>query len=154
MNTYVPPRQDHSPISRVTARLRDAEAWLDARGKGAWIALLVVSMIAAWPLGLALLAYMIWSRRMFRTCSSRRERNTQGFAGFRAARTVFTPSGNSAFDAYKADTIARLEREQEEFGDFLRRLREARDKAEFDTYMAERGDETTPAAVEGEAGRA
>jgi hypothetical protein len=42
-----------------------AEAWLDARGKGAWIAAMVLGFILFWPIGLALLAYMIWSKRMF-----------------------------------------------------------------------------------------
>jgi hypothetical protein len=49
-----------------------------------------------------------------------------------------TTTGNSAFDAYKADTLTRLEREQHEFESFLERLREAKDKAEFDQFMDER----------------
>jgi hypothetical protein len=48
------------------------------------------------------------------------------------------PSGNSAFDAYKADTLRRLEQEQEQFESFLERLREAKDKAEFDQFMDDR----------------
>ncbi|MFN4194184.1 MAG: DUF2852 domain-containing protein, partial [Tabrizicola sp.] len=38
----------------------------------------------------------------------------------------------------KADTLDRLEREQEAFEAFLRRLRESKDKAEFDQYLDER----------------
>ena len=37
---------------------------LDHYGKGAWIALMVVSFVVFWPLGLAILGYMIWSGRM------------------------------------------------------------------------------------------
>lgn len=48
------------------------------------------------------------------------------------------PTGNAAFDAYKADTLARLEEEQTNFEAFLTRLREAKDKAEFDQFMSER----------------
>ena len=48
------------------------------------------------------------------------------------------PSGNQAFDAYRADAISRLEEEQREFESFLKRLRQARDKAEFDAFMADR----------------
>ncbi|MEO1000343.1 MAG: DUF2852 domain-containing protein, partial [Pseudomonadota bacterium] len=44
--------------------LRQAEAWLDARGKGAWIAAMVIGFILVWPIGLAILFYMIWSKRM------------------------------------------------------------------------------------------
>ena len=47
-------------------------------------------------------------------------------------------SGNSAFDEYKADTLRRLEDEQQEFVNFLDRLRQAKDKAEFDQFMADR----------------
>ena len=50
-----------------------AEAWLDARGKPAWIIAMVAGFIVFWPIGLALLAYMIWSKRMFNgSCAARR----------------------------------------------------------------------------------
>lgn len=114
-----------------------AEAWLDQRGKGAWIALLVLSFIVFWPIGLALLAYMIWSKRMFgKSCRSRRDGEYR--MDFRLHRNGFRSSGNTAFDAYKADTLERLAREQEDFEAFLQRLRESKDKAEFDAYMEDR----------------
>jgi hypothetical protein len=47
-------------------------------------------------------------------------------------------SGNRAFDEYRAETLRRLEEEQHEFKEFLNRLRHAKDKAEFDQFMAER----------------
>ena len=47
-------------------------------------------------------------------------------------------SGNAAFDEYKAETLKRLEEEQDEFADFLTNLRKARDKAEFDQFMHNR----------------
>jgi hypothetical protein len=51
----------------------------------------------------------------------------------------YTPSsGNRAFDEYRTDTLRRLEEEQREFRDFLDRLRFAKDKTEFDQFMAER----------------
>lgn len=108
-----------------------AEAWLDARGKGAWIAAMILGFIFFWPLGLALLAYMIWSKRMFSgSCARRNQRHRIG--------PVFRSSGNTAFDSYKADTLTRLEEEQKNFEDFLARLREAKDKAEFDDFLDER----------------
>lgn len=48
------------------------------------------------------------------------------------------PSGNRAFDEYREETLRRLEDEQREFLAFLERLRHAKDKAEFDQFMAER----------------
>ncbi|SMO37550.1 DUF2852 domain-containing protein [Ruegeria faecimaris] len=111
--------------------LSRAEAWLDDKGKGAWIAAMVLGFIFFWPVGLALLAYMIWSKRMFNKSCSRRK-------SWHSHMSAMKPSGNSAFDAYKSDTLARLEREQQEFEAFLHRLREAKDKAEFDQFMDER----------------
>lgn len=119
-------------MTAITAWPGRAESWLDERGKGAWIAAMILGFVVFWPLGLALLAYMIWRKRMFRNgCSHRRH------AAF-CNRHAFRSSGNTAFDAYKADTLDRLEREQAEFEAFLKRLRESKDKAEFDDYMAER----------------
>ncbi|PKP84407.1 MAG: hypothetical protein CVT80_08350 [Alphaproteobacteria bacterium HGW-Alphaproteobacteria-2] len=104
-----------------------AETWLDARGKPAWIAAMVLGFILFWPVGLALLAYMIWSNRM--SC------NGKSFRSFRSHG--FRPSGNTAFDTYKADTLRRLEEEQASFDAFLKRLRDSRDKAEFDAFLEE-----------------
>ena len=47
-------------------------------------------------------------------------------------------SGNRAFDDYRAETLRRLEDEQREFKEFLKRLRVARDRAEFDQFMNDR----------------
>ena len=116
-----------------------AEAWLDERGKGAWIAAMVLGFIFFWPIGLALLAYMIWSKRMFsKACGRNRDDAHSHMARSLCRRHGFRSSGNTAFDAYKADTLDRLEREQEEFETFLKRLRESKDKAEFDQYLDER----------------
>ena len=56
-------------------------------------------------------------------------------AGWRQPRT----SGNHAFDEYRTETLRRLEEEEREFREFLDRLRQAKDKAEFDQFMADRG---------------
>ena len=117
----------------ILAWLRRAEDWLDDRGKWAWIAAMVLSFIFVWPVGLALLGYLIWSNRMFNrssACDNRRQDRQMGRAR--------TSSGNSAFDAYKADTLRRLEDEQAAFESFLQRLRAAKDKSEFDTFMDDR----------------
>ena len=54
------------------------------------------------------------------------------------ARAALRPSGNATFDAYKTETLRRLEDEQAQFEEFLARLREAKDKAEFDQFMDDR----------------
>ena len=124
--------QTYAPTYAAPRRswLGRAEDFLDDKGKPAWIAATVVGFIVFWPVGLALLAYMIWSKRMFKSTSCAK-RNSH-------SRMTTRSTGNAAFDAYKADTLARLEEEQNNFEAFLTRLREAKDKAEFDQFMAER----------------
>lgn len=127
-------RHDHGP--HRPSWLARAEGWLDDRGKGAWIAAMILGFILFWPLGLALLAYMIWSKRMFsKSCSRHRSHRAEAF---HAARAAMRPSGNTAFDSYKTETLRRLEDEQRAFEDFLGRLRAAKDKAEFDQFMEDR----------------
>jgi len=122
-------------MSTVATWPMAAEAWLDDRGKGAWIAAMVVGFILFWPVGLALLAYMIWSKRMFGPCNT----------AIRTRRPRMGATGNTAFDAYRADTLRRLEEEQANFQEFLKRLRAAKDKAEFDQFMEERARKTDTA---------
>lgn len=112
------------------------EAWLDERGKKAWIAATVLSFFVFWPLGLAFLGYMIWSKRMFNRshCADRSDRRSRHSGLGRAAAS----SGNNAFDSYKADMLRRLETEQIAFETFLQRLRDAKDKSEFDAFMEDR----------------
>lgn len=108
-----------------------AETWLDERGRGAWIAAMVLGFILFWPIGLALLAYMIWGKQMFgKSCKTNRMHRDYG--------SLRAPSGNLAFDSYKAETLKRLEDEQSAFQEFLDRLRRAKDQTEFDAFMDER----------------
>jgi hypothetical protein len=118
-------------------------ARLDDIGKPAWIGLMVLGFILFWPVGLAILIYLFWSGRM--GCWKRNGMKDMhrargrwyGPCGGSSWRRQET-SGNSAFDEYRAETLRRLEEEQQEFLDFLDRLRQAKDKAEFDQFMAER----------------
>jgi Protein of unknown function (DUF2852) len=116
-------------------------ARLDELGKPAWIALTVLGFVVWWPAGLAILAYTIWSGRM--GCWKHHGYAHPGEAGeqMRSTGTWWQPrrsSGNRAFDEYREDTLRRLEEEQREFHAFLDRLRFAKDKTEFDQFMAER----------------
>jgi len=108
-----------------------AETWLDERGKGAWIAAMVLGFIFFWPVGLALLFYMIWSKRMSSSHGCANRRHYRHHRAFRA-------TGNEAFDSYKEETLKRLEEEQDAFQAFLDRLRAAKDKSEFDQFMDDR----------------
>lgn len=66
MTTFDQPAQN----TGFTAWVSRSEFWLDGKGKGAWIAAMVLGFIVFWPVGLALLAYMIWSNKM--SCKSSR----------------------------------------------------------------------------------
>jgi len=115
-------------------------AKLDHYGKPAWIVVMVLGFILFWPIGLATLAYLIWSGRMgfWRHCGPGRWHYTAPDES-RAKRRAGPSSGNHAFDEYREETLRRLEEEQDAFKAFLDRLRHAKDKAEFDQFMAERG---------------
>lgn len=130
---------------------------LDEMGKLAWLAVILVAFWTAWPLGLAVLAFLLGSGRLrgWREaapgtwCNLRGDAPaawassssgvTSGASFWPAGRHRAAPrSGNQAFDDYRAETLRRLEEEQREFHDYLERLRRARDKSEFDGFMAER----------------
>ncbi len=115
-------------MTKVAEWLGAAERKLDEHGRPAWIVAMVAGFILVWPIGLAILFYMIWSGRMGGKCNGRHGRTTRFGA----------PTGNAAFDAYRAETLRRLEEEQKAFTDFLDQLRRAKDKAEFDQFMASR----------------
>ena len=123
-------------------------AQFDAYGKPAWIALIVLGFMVWWPLGLGALAFTIGSGRM--GCGQHHWQNKmermQNKMDWMRTRMGGNPwsfyapsSGNRAFDDYRAETLRRLEDEQREFREFLARLRAAKDKTEFDQFMAERG---------------
>jgi hypothetical protein len=130
--------------------MSDMVAKLDDLGRPAWIALMVLGFILFWPIGLATLAFLIWSGRMGCGHTSwRGERGSgwgirdkmdrwQGQGERRQYAAGFAPTGNRAFDEYRDQTLKRLEEEFAEFKSFLDRLRVAKDKAEFEQFMTER----------------
>jgi hypothetical protein len=114
-------------VDTVNEWLTRGRDWLDERGKAAWIVAMVLGFIFFWPVGLALLFYIIWSKRM--SCRGWK----RGRQGAHIGRT-----GNTAFDAYREETLKRLEEERDGFVSFLEELRSAKDRAEFDQFMAQR----------------
>ncbi len=139
-------------MSEVVARIDDF-------GRPAWIALMVIGFIVFWPIGLAILAYLLWSGRMgcgrhdiehwreraAERWERRRERWERRMQERWGRPTGMRPSGNRAFDEYREEALRRLEEEAAEFRNFLERLRMAKDRAEFDDFMRERRDRPGPA---------
>jgi Protein of unknown function (DUF2852) len=121
-------------------------ARIDEFGKPAWIVLMILGFWAWWPLGLLILAFTIGSGRMgcwHHRGTNRWQDHWQDKMDRMRSKvdwwgTAPGSSGNRAFDEYRADTLRRLEEEQREFKEFLQRLRFAKDRAEFDQFMAER----------------
>ena len=134
----------------TTALIRPA--WTPAT-----IALMVIGFMVFWPLGLAMLAYIIWGDRLdgFKRDVNRA---TDGiFAGCRrsadkAASRPRRRTGNVAFDDWREKELERLAEERrkldemlKEFDDYARELRRAKDQEEFDRFMANRNRRPTPA---------
>jgi hypothetical protein len=115
------------------------------------IALMVIGFIVAWPLGLLMIAYIIWGDKI--PDIRRHFESVKGDCAmdFRFDRGA-TRSGNSAFDDYRTAELKRLdeerrklEEERRQFEQYVRDLRRARDKEEFDRFMTERAARTAKA---------
>jgi Protein of unknown function (DUF2852) len=103
----------------------------------AWIGLMAAGFALFWPLGLAVLIYLVWSGKMM-CCGPMARWKDDLRTALGVGRGDYGSSGNTAFDAYRDATLKRLEGEQRAFADFLGRLRSAKDREEFERFMAER----------------
>ncbi|MBZ9996337.1 DUF2852 domain-containing protein [Mesorhizobium sp. BH1-1-4] len=134
----------------------------------ATIALMVIGFMVFWPLGFAMLAYIIWGDRLegFKRDVNRA---TDGiFAGCRrgsdkAARwgNGSARTGNVAFDDWREKELERLNEERRkldemltQFDEYARELRRAKDQDEFDRFMANRNKSTAPAKTDPDTGTA
>ena len=130
---------------------------LDSPWHPGWIVVTILGFLIWWPIGLALLFFTLGSRKMGCWNHSDRWQNKMERMQWKMDRMRdrmerrgfgfgFGPpgSGNRAFDDYRTDTLRRLEEEQREFKEFLTRLRHAKDKEEFDAFMAQHRNRPTP----------
>ena len=116
------------------------------------IALMVLGFVVWWPLGLAVLAYILWGE-MFGGSQEKAQAfvhrsktwcKDQNFNG-RRSHGWRNSSGNAAFDDYREEQLRRLDEERKRldeeinaFHEYMRNLRMARDREEFDRFMRER----------------
>lgn len=113
--------------------------------------LMVVGFVFFWPLGLAMLGYNIWGHRMGELTGDLKRQFSKHMdwndwsPSDHSGRHTSAPTGNAAFDAYRARELARLEEERtkieamrREFDTYMETLRQARDQEEFDRFMADR----------------
>ena len=117
------------------------------------IALMVLGFVVWWPLGLAMLAYILWGE-MFGGSSEKAEAwaskskawcRDQNFGHHNHRSNWRQSSGNAAFDDYRAEQLKRLDEERKRldeeinaFHEHMRNLRMARDREEFDRFMRDR----------------
>ena len=117
------------------------------------IAMMVLGFMIFWPLGLAMIAYIIWGDRLdqFKTDVNRATDNmTCAFSkGTKFARRGnfpgFDRTGNVAFDDWREAELTRLDEKRREldamraeFDDYARELRRAKDQEDFDSFMSDR----------------
>jgi Protein of unknown function (DUF2852) len=122
---------------------------------------MILGFVVFWPLGLAMLAWMCWQQMRGASPHPLPLKNwlnniKTGFSSplpFGAQPMSYT--GNSAFDGYKQAEITRLQKdyqrlleEEKAFADFLVKLRQAKDREEFDRFLAERRQESATSAPE------
>jgi hypothetical protein len=103
-------------------------------------AAIILGFIFYWPIGLALLALKLWRGKNQPLWPA--EAHAWGARAFSGG---FTRSGNSAFDEWKRAELDRLEAErrklseaERDFAFFLDQLRKAKDREEFERFMAAR----------------
>ncbi|MEX0853690.1 MAG: DUF2852 domain-containing protein [Bauldia sp.] len=113
------------------------------------LVLMVIGFIVFWPLGLAMLAYILWGERVPEVRRHfegvKRDWSSEHRCGRRWNAT--SRSGNVAFDDYRDKELKRLEEERRKldqelraFESFMGDLRRARDQEEFDRFMRDRAD--------------
>ena len=107
----------------------------------ATIGLMIIGFMVFWPLGLAMLAYVLWGDRLD-TFKDDVNRKTDRAFGFCRGERGFSRTGNVAFDDWREAEISRIEEERrkldtmrQEFDEHLRELHRARDQKEFDEFM-------------------
>ena len=101
------------------------------------IAAMVLGFVVFWPVGLAILFWALWNKRQGGTATVPDWVPRIGALG--------RNTGNSAFEDWKRGELERLEQErqklaaaQQEFAQFLAQLKRAKDREEFDRFLAAR----------------
>jgi hypothetical protein len=118
--------------------------WAPRRG---WeIAGIIVGFIFAWPLALAYLVWKVLGYPVPNEAKAFFERHFSRLSETRFSRPPgFRPTGNFAFDEYRRGELERLEQERrrlaeeaQAFAEFVEELKRAKDREEFDAFMAKR----------------
>jgi len=117
------------------------------------IAMMVIGFMIAWPLGLAMIAYIIWGDRLEVFKQDVNKATDKVADTFKSATSPSRApySGNAAFDEWREVELERLQEERRkldetmaEFDSYQSDLRRARDKEEFDEFLKSRKRKPAP----------
>lgn len=126
-------------------------AWLRPAWTPLTIALMVIGFIIYWPIGLVMLAYIVWGDRINMPRSGEMRQKAEKAFGqcrrsARRAESTMSSSGNAAFDEWRRNEMERIEAERRkldemraDFDNYMRELKKARDREEFERFMREHG---------------
>jgi hypothetical protein len=139
--------------------------WTNAgwrRGGSRWTAFEIIAMVLGfivfWPIGLAVLGYKFWQSRNggpdLQTLATNKWQDARtmmssnsswGCGATNRASRFTSASGNAAFDEWRTAELARLDEERRkldearrEFAEYVDAIRRAKDREEFERFMAER----------------
>lgn len=99
----------------------------------------IVAISTFWPAGIALAGFLAYQWNRIPGFGHGTPVNSAVDAlRPQVAEPEAPTTGNSSFDAYRSELLDRLEKEQQNFEGFLTRLRDAKDKSEFDQFMEDR----------------
>jgi Protein of unknown function (DUF2852) len=132
---------------------------------------MILGFVVFWPIGFAILGYKFWQSRNggpdLQTLATNKWEDARammssnsGWAcggAARRARRFYSASGNAAFDEWRTAELVRLDEErrkldeaQREFAEYVDAIRRAKDREEFERFMAER--RARPAGGSGQPG--
>ena len=130
------------------ATQKQALPWIRPAWTPATIAMMVLGFMVFWPLGLAMIAYIIWGERLDGFKRDANEKTDQVFSAFKTNKSYgssMNRTGNVAFDDWRETELERLNAERkkldemrDDFDGHMRELRRARDEEEFNRFMDER----------------
>ena len=127
--------RNESGVTKLSYCRAETARWTPAN-----IGSVVLGFMLFWPVGLFVLFYVLSGGDMAQVFHRTKDWVSDKVGGMGATRDS---SGNAAFDSYRDETLSRLEEEQRAFGDFMERLKRARDQEEFDRFMNERRGSST-----------
>jgi hypothetical protein len=151
--------REFSPGEWAGARWRRGSRWTAFE-----IIAMILGFIVFWPIGLAILGYKFWQSRYggpdLQTLANNKWQDARTMmssnlawgsswrcgGAMRHASRFYTPStGNAAFDEWRTAEFARLDEErrklddaQREFAEYVDAIRRAKDREEFERFIAER----------------